>query len=51
MAQNEVLVPREPEKRTRAERERDGIPLPVGTVANLQASAAKLGVALPQELR
>jgi ureidoglycolate dehydrogenase (NAD+) len=48
---DEVLVPGEPEERTRAERERDGIPLPGGTVANLQEAAAKLGVALPAELR
>jgi ureidoglycolate dehydrogenase (NAD+) len=48
---DEVLVPGEPEDRTRTERERDGIPLPGGTVANLRASAAKLGVTLPAELR
>jgi LDH2 family malate/lactate/ureidoglycolate dehydrogenase len=48
---DEVLVPGEPEDRTRAERERDGIPLPGGTVANLQEAAAKLGVALLAELR
>ena len=44
-------MPDEPENRTRAERERDGIPLPGGTVTNLQEAAAKLGVALPAELR
>jgi LDH2 family malate/lactate/ureidoglycolate dehydrogenase len=48
---DEVLVPDEPENRTRAERERNGIPLPGGTVANLQEAAAKLGVALPAELQ
>jgi ureidoglycolate dehydrogenase (NAD+) len=48
---DEVLVPGEPEKRTRAEREQQGIPLPAGTVENLRQAAAKLGVALPAELR
>ena len=48
---DEVLVPGEPEDRTHAERARHGIPLPSGTVANLQEVAAKLGVTLPAELR
>jgi LDH2 family malate/lactate/ureidoglycolate dehydrogenase len=47
----QVLVPGEPEDRTHAERTRHGIPLPGGTVANLQQAAAKLGVTLPAELR
>lgn len=48
---DEVLVPGEPEDRTYEARKRDGIPLPAGTVANLQEAAAELGVALPAELR
>jgi ureidoglycolate dehydrogenase (NAD+) len=48
---DEVLVPGEPEERTHAERARHGIPLPGGTVANLQEAAAKLSVTLPEELR
>ncbi len=46
----EILVPGEPELRTLAERQRDGIPLPEGTVRNLREVAAKLGVTLPQAL-
>ena len=48
---DEVLVPGEPEDRTHEERARDGIPLPGGTVSNLQEVAAKLGIDLPPELR
>jgi len=46
----EVLVPGEPESRVRAQREREGIPLPDGTVRNLRAAAVELGVPLPAEL-
>ncbi len=46
----EVVVPGEPEQRVRAEREREGIPLPAGTVRNLRTAAAQLGIALPVEL-
>ena len=46
----EVITPGEPERRVRAERERDGIPLPAGTCANLRAAAASLGIACPPEL-
>jgi ureidoglycolate dehydrogenase (NAD+) len=48
---DEVLVPGEPEDRTHDERVRDGIPLPGGTVSNLQEVAAKLGIDLPPELQ
>jgi ureidoglycolate dehydrogenase (NAD+) len=48
---DEVMVPGEPEDRTYEERKRDGIPLPGGTVSNLQEVAAELGVALPAELQ
>ncbi len=43
----DVLVPGEPEARTRAVRQRDGIPLQVGTWAAIQETAARLGVAAP----
>jgi len=43
-------VPGEPESRVRAQREREGIPLPDGTVRNLRAAAVELGVPLPAEL-
>ena len=46
-----VMVPGEPEDRTYEERKRDGIPLPGGTVSNLQEVAAGLGVELPSELQ
>ena len=41
----EVLLPGEPERRTRAERSRDGIPLPDATWETLRQCAAELGVA------
>jgi LDH2 family malate/lactate/ureidoglycolate dehydrogenase len=41
----EVLLPGEPERRTRAERSRDGIPLPDATWETLRRCAAELGVA------
>jgi ureidoglycolate dehydrogenase (NAD+) len=47
----EVMVPGEPEDRIAEERKRDGIPLPGGTVRNLQTVAAELGVELPAKLR
>lgn len=46
----EILVPGEPEDRVREERERNGIPLPVGTLRRLQAVAEKLDVKLPPTL-
>ena len=44
---DEVLVPGEPEARAKAERERDGIPLPPTLVATLEALSGELGVAVP----
>jgi LDH2 family malate/lactate/ureidoglycolate dehydrogenase len=46
----EVLVPGEPENRTTAERERHGVPLPAGTIKNLQSVAARFRVPLPSGL-
>ncbi|HEY7141239.1 MAG TPA: Ldh family oxidoreductase [Methylomirabilota bacterium] len=46
----EVLVPGEPEDRMTEERQRRGIPLPVGTVENLRGVAARLRVPLPAGL-
>jgi ureidoglycolate dehydrogenase (NAD+) len=43
----EILVSGEPEDRCMAERRRDGIPLPPGTVRNLGAVAERFGVELP----
>lgn len=43
----EVLVPGEPEVRSRAERERDGIPVAEATWEAIQATAHRLGVPLP----
>jgi uncharacterized oxidoreductase len=40
----EVLLPGEPEARSRAQRRRDGIPVPDRTWAALQATAQELGV-------
>jgi LDH2 family malate/lactate/ureidoglycolate dehydrogenase len=48
---DEVLVPGEPEDRTYEQRKRDGIPLPHGTVRNLQEVAAKLEIEMPAELQ
>jgi len=42
-----VLLPGEPEARRRAERLRDGVPLPAETWSNLLATAARLGVRSP----
>lgn len=44
---DEILLPGEPEARTRRERERDGIPLPSGTSESLKRLADDHGVALP----
>ncbi len=46
----EVLVPGDVEARVRAERERDGIPLPAGTAHNLREVAGKLSIPCPAEL-
>jgi LDH2 family malate/lactate/ureidoglycolate dehydrogenase len=43
----EVLRPGDPEQRTRAARERDGVPLPPGLHAGLRALSDELGVAVP----
>lgn len=40
-----VLVPGDPEKRTHAERARDGVPLPRRTIAALDTLAGRLGIA------
>jgi len=47
----EILLPGEIEDRMYAQRARDGVPLPQGTVDNLRAAAGKLGVEMPAELR
>ncbi len=44
---DEVLVPGEPEYRMQAERSRNGIPLPMGTLANLRPIAERFGVRMP----
>jgi hydroxycarboxylate dehydrogenase B len=43
----EVLVPGEPEERARTRRNREGIPLPAATWAELGKVAARFGVTLP----
>ncbi|WP_158746421.1 malate/lactate/ureidoglycolate dehydrogenase [Acidisphaera sp. L21] len=43
----EVLIPGEPEARTRATRQRDGIPLQLGTWAAILETAEKLGISTP----
>jgi ureidoglycolate dehydrogenase (NAD+) len=43
----EIFVPGEPENRTYADRIRNGIPLPAGTVRNLRAVAERFDVPLP----
>jgi len=48
---DEILVPGEIEDRVYAERLENGIPLPDGTIKNLQQGAAEMGVPLPAELR
>jgi len=47
LPEGEVLVPGEPEARTRAARLRDGVPLQADTWAALVTTAEELGVALP----
>lgn len=47
---SEIFVPGEPEERIFAERSRNGIPLPEGTVKNLRSISEKLGVKLPSGL-
>jgi ureidoglycolate dehydrogenase (NAD+) len=44
---DEVLLPGEPEQRTQAERERDGIPLPPTLFTTLTELSAELGVRAP----
>jgi ureidoglycolate dehydrogenase (NAD+) len=44
---SEILMPGEPEQNTLAERTRDGIPLPPGTVERLYAAAKRFGLPLP----
>ena len=48
---SEVLVPGEPELRSREERQRDGIAVPDATWAELQAVAARFDVPLPERHR
>jgi hydroxycarboxylate dehydrogenase B len=50
VADNEVLLPGEPERRTRAQRLVDGIPLDGATRRQLSDLARGLGVALAPEL-
>ncbi|NKB72501.1 MAG: Ldh family oxidoreductase [Candidatus Latescibacteria bacterium] len=45
-----VQVPGQPDAQVLAERTRDGIPLPPGTVAKLQRAATRLGLDLPAAL-
>ena len=47
----EVLVAGDPERRTEAERTREGIPLGAGTWAELTAAAEKRGVSVPPVFR
>ena len=47
----EILVPGEPERRTYERRQREGIPLPDGTVHNLIAAAEQLDLEVPEWLR
>jgi LDH2 family malate/lactate/ureidoglycolate dehydrogenase len=46
----EILVPGEKENQVRAERLREGIPLPPGTVDKLRAAAERFGLELPAGL-
>lgn len=45
-----VLVPGQPEEQVYAERVRDGIPLPPGTVDKLRTAAERFGLELPEGL-
>ena len=47
---DEILVPGEPEYRTLAERQQNGISLPPGTAQKLRDAAARFGLALPEGL-
>jgi ureidoglycolate dehydrogenase (NAD+) len=47
---SEILAPGEPEDRTFAERSKNGIPLPEGTVKNLRTMATRFEVKLPAGL-
>jgi ureidoglycolate dehydrogenase (NAD+) len=47
---SETLAPGEPEDRTFAERSKNGIPLPEGTVKNLRTMATRFEVKLPAGL-
>jgi uncharacterized oxidoreductase len=44
VAGGEVLIPGEPEERTRQQRLRDGVPLPDATWASIVAAAREVGV-------
>ena len=44
---SEILVPGELEDRVRDERVEKGIPLPAGTIRNLQKAADRLGIPMP----
>lgn len=47
---DEILMPGEPEQKALADRTRNGIPLPPGTVERLRAAAQRFGLALPTGL-
>jgi len=47
---DEILVPGEPESQVLEERSRDGIPLPAGTINNLEEVASRFGVRMPNLL-
>jgi LDH2 family malate/lactate/ureidoglycolate dehydrogenase len=46
-----ILVPGEPEQRTRADREQHGIPVAASVRASLAAFADEIGIAAPDSLR
>ena len=45
---SEIMMPGEPEQRTKAKRLAEGIPVPDDTVATFATIAQKLGVAMPK---
>ncbi|MFC1899928.1 Ldh family oxidoreductase [Chloroflexota bacterium] len=47
---NEIFVPGEPEERTFIKRSQDGVPLPAGTIRNLQKISERFGLKLPAGL-